>query len=82
MVFSFLAIAFFCFWGFSHVKAKGISLTPSGLWSLGFGDINQNTMAFMDGEVNNVIALSVIANIPQLFLSLIYVMVCTNATTT
>lgn len=73
MIFAFLAILFFGVWGFYHVKNKGVNLTPTALWNLGFGSINQNAMVFLNGDgVTKVITLTIIANIPQVILSIIY----------
>jgi hypothetical protein len=73
MMFAFLLFAFFGVWGFVHLKDKGIGLDPSSLWQLGFGEINQNAMVLYDNG-SNVITMAVIANLPQVVLSAVYLL--------
>lgn len=75
MVFAFCIVLFFGVWGFVHVKNQGIPLTPSALWKLGFGSLNQNALVIYGAEAgNNPILMAIIANIPQIFLAMIYLM--------
>lgn len=75
MILAFLFVAFFGVWGFMHVKDRGISLGPSSLWKMGFGQINQNTMVIYGAEAGyHPVAMAIIANIPQIFLAIIYLM--------
>jgi hypothetical protein len=75
MIFAFCVVLFFGVWGFAHVKNQGIELTPSGLWKLGFGSPNQNALVIYGAEAgNNPIVMAIVANIPQIFLAMIYLM--------
>ena len=75
MVFALSVVFFFGSWGFVHVKDQGVGLDPASLWSLGFGTINQYTMVIAGFIGNgNSILMSILANIPQIVLALIYLM--------
>ncbi|KAH8668084.1 hypothetical protein BGZ60DRAFT_43297 [Tricladium varicosporioides] len=71
MIFAFCFVAFFGGWGFIHIKDRGTSLDPASLWSLGFGEIHQNAMVIYGGG-GNAVTMAILANIPQVFLALIY----------
>ena len=58
-------------WGFSHVKSRGVQLNPASLWALGFGSVNQDALAIY-GYDASTITMAIMANIPQVFLALIY----------
>lgn len=73
MVTAFGLVAFFGTWGFIHVKNRGIGLDPTSLWNMGFGAINHNALVFYGGG-GNVITNAVLANLPQVILSVIYLL--------
>ncbi|KUJ16884.1 uncharacterized protein LY89DRAFT_733887 [Mollisia scopiformis] len=56
-------------------KDQGIDLTASGLWKLGFGELNQNALVIYGAEAgDNPIVMAIVANIPQIFLLMVYLM--------
>ncbi|KAH7408859.1 hypothetical protein BKA64DRAFT_693057 [Cadophora sp. MPI-SDFR-AT-0126] len=73
MLFAFGLIGFFAGWGFRHLQSRGIGLDPTSLWSLGFGELNQNALTFVGNEIGTI-HLALIANSPQLILSIIYML--------
>jgi len=75
MMFCFCLIAFFGAWGFIHLKSRGVGLDASSLWKIGFGEVNQNTMIVPDSLPNNeIITMAIVANLPQVFLALVYLL--------
>ncbi len=63
MILSFCIVLFFGVWGFVHVKNQGIDPTPSGLWTMGFGALNQNALVIYGAEAgSNPILMAIIAN--------------------
>ena len=75
MLFSFLLITFFGTWGFIHLKSRGIGLGPASLWKIGFGQANQNTMVLYDNMGDkDVITMAIVANLPQIFLAVAYLL--------
>ncbi|KAF4628620.1 hypothetical protein G7Y89_g9538 [Cudoniella acicularis] len=74
MILAFLLVVFFAGWGFIHVRERGTSLDPVSLWNLGFGEVNQNAMVIYGGYGGNgdAVTMAVLANIPQVFLALVY----------
>jgi hypothetical protein len=75
MIVALLLVAIFAYWGFSHIKKQGIAFDPGSLQSLGFGEINQNTLVFAGNadEGTGAVPMAIIANIPQVILAGIYV---------
>ena len=73
-VLSLLFILIFGAWGFSHVKSRGVSLSFSGLWQLGFGDPHQDTIVFYDPLKVTPMIMALIANIPQIFLASVWLL--------
>jgi len=71
MFFAIGLVAGFGAWGFSHVKSRGVQLNPASLWALGFGSVNQDALAIY-GYDASTITMAIMANIPQVFLALIY----------
>src|SRR4051812_48408073 len=71
ILFALSIVAFFGTWGFVHVKNQGVGLDLPSLWRIGFGAVNQHTMVFYGGG-GNVISNAIVANLPQVVLSLIY----------
>jgi hypothetical protein len=74
VIFAFCVVAFFGVWGFIHVKDRGIGLDPSSLWNMGFGAVNHNALVFYGTEGPDIITDVILANLPQLILSLIYIL--------
>jgi hypothetical protein len=70
---SFFFIAISGLLAFAHVSDEGVGLDPASLWDLGFGQINQHTMVISGGG-GNAITMTLLANIPQIFLSVIYIL--------
>lgn len=56
--------------GVSFVSAKGYSTSASGLWSIGFGNIDPEILVASD-NFGSPVELSLIANLPQLVLAVI-----------
>ncbi|RDW65107.1 hypothetical protein BP6252_10758 [Coleophoma cylindrospora] len=73
MTVSLCFVAIFGIWGFSHVRQQGVNLNLPSLWNLGFGELNQNTLVVYGGG-GNAVTMTIIANIPQLFLSVISIL--------
>lgn len=73
MILVFTTVAFFTIWGFVHLKDRGIGLDPTGLWSLGFGLINQNAI-ILANDGGDPVTMAILANIPQIFLTIIYLL--------
>jgi hypothetical protein len=76
MFFSFALIFAFGAWGFYHLKAKrGVSLTFSSLWNLGFGAPHQDAIVIYDlKHTGGTIAMALMANIPQIFLAAVWLL--------
>ncbi|CAO2648437.1 Nn.00g077040.m01.CDS01 [Neocucurbitaria sp. VM-36] len=71
MLISFGLIAIFGAWGFSHTKHRGVSLSFSSLWQLGFGAAHQDAVVIYD-DVYSTISMAFLANIPQIFLAAVW----------
>ena len=75
MILAFSVVFFFGIWGFAHVKDQGVGLDAGSLWNLGFGTISQYTMVYAQNNGNgDAVAMSILANTPQVVLALIYLM--------
>lgn len=73
-----MGISFFCMalaWllAFGHLSDQGVSLDPASMWDLGFGQISQHALVIAGGG-GNAITMTLLANIPQIFLSVIYIL--------
>lgn len=73
MLISFGLIAIFGGWGFAHTKSRGVSLSFSSLWQLGFGAAHQDAIVIYD-DVYNAISVALLANIPQIFLAAVWLL--------
>lgn len=70
---SFILIAGFAVWGFSHVKNRGIPLNFNSLWSLGLGTVHQDALTMADNQTSTI-GMAILANIPQLFLAMVWLL--------
>ena len=70
---SFALITVFGGWGFAHTKKRGNSLSFSSLWNLGFGAAHQDAIVIYD-DVDSLIGMAFLANIPQIFLAAIWLL--------
>jgi hypothetical protein len=59
-------------WGFIHVKSRGVGLDLASLFRLGFGALNENAMVLYASGEGNGVTMALLANIPQVILSSIY----------
>jgi hypothetical protein len=70
---SFFFIAISWLLAFGHLSDQGVGLDPASIWNLGFGQINQHALVIA-GSGGNALTMTILANIPQIFLSVIYVL--------
>lgn len=60
------------YWGLTVLKGKGLNITPSGLWKLGFGALNANALVLAD-DGGGAAGMALLANSPQVCLALLYI---------
>ncbi|KIW00772.1 uncharacterized protein PV09_07752 [Verruconis gallopava] len=71
---SYGLIALFGAWGFSHTKKRGVSMSFSSLWQLGFGTPHQDAIVIYDLQGISTIGMAVLANLPQIFLAMVWLL--------
>lgn len=70
---AFVLIGGFGAWGFSHLKIRGNALDLKSLWAMGFGNVHQDALVAADNQ-SSTIGMAILANIPQLFLALVWLL--------
>ena len=60
------------YWGLTVLKGKGINITLSGLWKLGFGALNANALVLAD-DGGGAAGMALLANSPQVVYALLYI---------
>lgn len=72
-----LAVLVLLFRGLKSLEGTGTDTNLAGLWGLGFGEVNAKSLLRLGGRLNpdnKVFNYVLLANLPQLVLSFIYVM--------
>jgi hypothetical protein len=61
-------------WGLSWLRKNDFPIDVASLWSLGFGSVNQYTMAISPNDLRStsLVQMAIVANLPQIALALVY----------